>query len=442
MTRCRSRTLVTLLRFGWRAGLSLALLPAAVAAPVPTEARAPAPVVRVLLREAPTLELEAGSTVLRLGDASGRTLVELAPGARLQLVRSGPALEARLEGPTGPPRRVALPSGQAWIDPAPGRGTGGEAVLTLQQRRYRGRLLVRSEGDRLQAINLIDVESYLPSVVCSEMPASWPQAALRAQAVAARTYALRQRRPAEPFDLKATVASQVYKGVDAETDSTREAVRSTRSQVLVHGSSLINAVFHSSSGGLTENSGEIWRQQLPYLVSVPDFDQASPVHAWQLRVEPDKLAQAFREIDGAFSIEVLSTTTSGRIRQARVTGPRGSLLLSGAELRQRLGLRSTLARFDFEASPQAVPFPPPLPSLEGVFTPEGIRSLASGLVQAPWRTRRPPAAPTLLVSGRGYGHGVGMSQWGAYALALRGEDYRQILQHYYQGARIQPYSSL
>lgn len=442
MSRSRSRTLVTLLRFGWRAGLSLALLPAAIAAPVPMEARAPAPVVRVLLREAPTLELEAGSTVLRLGDGTGRTLAELAPGARLQLLRSGPSLEARLEGPTGPPRRVALPSGQAWIDPAPGRGNGGEAVLTLQQRRYRGRLLVRSEGDRLQAINLIDVESYLPSVVGSEMPASWPLAALRAQAVAARTYALRQRRPAEPFDLKATVASQVYKGVEAETDSTREAVRSTRSQVLVHGSALINAVFHSSSGGLTENSGDIWRQQLPYLVSVPDYDQASPVHVWQLRVEPDKLARAFREIDGAFRIEVLSTTSSGRIRQARVTGPGGSLLLSGAELRQRLGLRSTLARFDFEATPQAAPFPPPLPSLEGVFTPEGIRSLASGLVQAPWRASRPPAAPTLLVSGRGYGHGVGMSQWGAYALALRGEDYRQILQHYYQGARIQPYSSL
>ncbi|MCP9798154.1 SpoIID/LytB domain-containing protein, partial [Cyanobium sp. Lug-B] len=75
---------MTLLRFGWRAGLSLALLPAAVAAAVPTEARAPAPVVRVLLREAPTLELVAGSTVLRRGDATGRTLAELAPGARLK----------------------------------------------------------------------------------------------------------------------------------------------------------------------------------------------------------------------------------------------------------------------------------------------------------------------------------------------------------------------
>lgn len=422
--------------------MPLALLPAAVAGPVPIQAKAPAPVVRVLLQEAPSLELEAASGTLRVGDGAGRTLLELAPGARLQLRRSGPALEARLEGAAGGPRRVSLPSGQAWIDPAPGQRGNGDALLTLQQRRYRGRLLVRSEGDRLQAINLIDVESYLPSVVGSEMPASWPLAALRAQAVAARTYALRQRRPAAPFDLKATVSSQVYKGVEAETDSTREAVRSTRSQVLVHGSSLINAVFHSSSGGLTANSGEIWRQQLPYLVSVPDYDQASPVHAWQLRIQPDKLTQAFREINGAFRIEVLSTTSSGRIRQARVTGPGGSLLLSGAELRQRLGLRSTLARFDFEASPRAYPSLPPLPSLEGVFTPEGIRSLASGVVQAPWRTPRPPAAPTLLVSGRGYGHGVGMSQWGAYGLALRGEDYKEILRHYYQGVRILPYSSL
>ncbi len=206
---------------------------------------------------------------------------------------------------------------------------------------------------------------------------------------------------------------------------------------------LINAVFHSSSGGLTENSGEIWRQQLPYLVSVPDYDEASPVHAWRVRFEPDQLAKAFREIGGAFRIDLLSTTSSGRIRQARVTGPRGSLVLSGAELRKRLGLRSTMARFAFEAAPRpSYPFPPPLPALPGTFTPAGMESLAAGLVQAPWLASGPPAAAVLVVSGRGFGHGVGMSQWGAYGLALRGEDYQDILRHYYKGARILPYSSL
>ena len=442
MARCSWPTPVSFHPFGWRAGLPLALLPAALVAPAPVQAIAPEPVVRVLLQEAPSLELVAGRVPLRVGDGKGRTLLKIAPGERLVLRRNGPALEARLRSRAGASRRVSLPMGQTLIDPTPARGSSGEALLTLRQRRYRGRLLVRPAGESLQAINLINVESYLPSVVGSEMPASWPQAALRAQAVAARTYALRQRRPAAPFDLKATVASQVYKGVEAETDSTREAVRSTRSQVLVHGSKLINAVFHSSSGGLTANSGEIWRQQLPYLVSVPDFDQASPVHAWQLRIQPAKLTAAFREIGGAFDIQLLSTTSSGRIRQARVTGPRGSLLLTGAELRKRLGLRSTMARFTFEAPPRSYPFPPPLPALPGVFTQKAINSLAPGVIQASRLTPLRPAAPALVVNGRGFGHGVGMSQWGAYGLALRGEDYREILQHYYKGARILPYSSL
>jgi stage II sporulation protein D len=434
---------VSFLRLGWHAGLPLALLPTALAPPAPLQAKATEPVVRVLLQESPSLELEAGPNPLRVGDGRGRTLLQLAPGDRVLLRRRGSALEARLEGANGAPRKVSLPLGQAWIDPAPAaRADGDDGLLTLQQRRYRGRLLVRSEGDRLQAINLIGLESYLPSVVGSEMPASWPLAALRAQAVAARTYALRQRRPEAPFDLKATVASQVYKGVESETDSTREAVRSTRSQVLVHGSKLIEAVFHSSSGGLTENSGEIWRQQLPYLVSVPDYDEASPVHAWQVRIDADQLAKAFREIGGAHRIDLLSTTSSGRIRRARVTGPRGSLLLSGAELRQRLGLRSTMVRFAFESPQPAYTFPPPLPALPGTFTQERLESLAAGLVQAPWLAPRRPAAPVLVVNGRGFGHGVGMSQWGAYGLALRGEDYRDILQHYYTGARILPYSSL
>lgn len=441
MLRRPWRPLVTLLRSGWRAGLPLALLPA-LAGPVPLQAIAPAPVVRVLLQEAAMVELNAGSGVLRVGDGEGRTLLELVPGARLELRGSGANLEARRQDASGLGRWLSLPASQAWIEATPGKTDAGDAVLSLQQRRYRGRLLVRREGDRLQAINLIDVESYLPSVVGSEMPASWPLAALRAQAVAARTYALSQRRPAAPFDLKATVASQVYKGLESETDSTREAVRSTRSQVLVHGSALINAVFHSSSGGLTENSGEIWRQQLPYLVSVPDYDESSPVRAWQQRYEPRQLAAAFREINGAFRIEVLTTTSSGRIRLARVTGPGGALLLSGAELRQRLGLRSTLARFRFEAAPPAYPFPPPLPSLQGAFTPQNMSELVVGLIEAPWTAPRPAVAPSLVVNGRGFGHGVGMSQWGAYGLALRGEDYREILQHYYRGVRILPYSSL
>lgn len=420
---------------GWRLGLPLGLplvlLPATVAVQPPLAARAPEPVVRVLLQEAPSLELSvAGSSPLLVGDGRGRTLLEVPPGRRLRLQPDSGGLRAELLPAWGSAtaRVVPLPLREAWIDPAP----GSDSLLVLRDRRFRGRLQIRPDGSRLQAINHIGLESYLPSVVGSEMPASWPQAALRAQAVAARTYALRQRKPAAPFDLQATVASQVYKGVEAETASTRQAVASTRSQVLMHGTQLIDAVFHSSSGGVTENSGEIWSRQLPYLVSVRDFDDRSPVRTWQQRFEPADLRKAFPELGGLSGIDVLESSPSGRIRRARLSGPRGTLVVKGAELRKRLGLRSTLITFRFESAPPAA-------GTDLVSAAEGAPLTLPVLpVGRPGRAAEPPAA-TLVVDGRGFGHGVGMSQWGAYGLALQGRSHEQILRHFYRGVDVRSY---
>ena len=449
-------------RWSHALALPLALVWAAPARPVGTN-----PVLRILVRAAPAIDLGASGTVLRLSDARGQLLYVLAPGQSLRL-RSG-ARGVILERssstpgvPSGPlARDASRPAAQAtvapvlagelpevWVDSA---APGGLVPLGAAQ--YRGRLRVVPLGDRLQAVNYIGLESYLPSVVGSEMPAQWPLAALRAQAIAARTYAMAQRRPGQLFDLQATVASQVYKGVGAETTSTRQAVAQTNGQVLLYRGRLIDAVFHSCSGGNTENSGEIWNRQLPYLTSVPDFDQVSPVRNWSKAFEPQELRRAFVEIDGVTAIEPLVTSTSGRIRQARVTGPGGQLVVSGAELRRRLGLRSTLVRFQplAPAKPQTIAFavapasdavepstaepapgprpspgfrfrlapPPPLPPVAGL----------SGSVQS-------AAAPTLMAIGHGFGHGVGMSQWGAYGMALRGKSHAEILRHYYQGAEL------
>jgi stage II sporulation protein D len=382
------------------------------------------PQVRVLILEAESLPLAAQQQplVLRIGDqrlalAAGEEVVLRLAEGELVLERGG-----------GVERLQA--AREIWLEPASRPAEGGD--FQLKQRGYRGRLQVLVGGSGLRAINHVGLESYLPSVVGSEMPTSWPQAALRAQAVAARTYALRQRKPADPFDLSATVSSQVYKGVDAETPSTREAVLSTRGQVLMYGSSLANAVFHSSSGGATENSGDLWSQQLPYLVSVPDFDQASPVQAWQQRLEPEQLQQAFAEIGGAQRIDVLSTTSTGRVRQARVSGPSGTLVVSGAQLRSRLGLRSTMVRFELvpsELAASELAALPPLPLLPEQYEVGGFQPQ----VQLP--------LPSLLAVGRGYGHGVGMSQWGALGLAQRGQSYDQILRHYYRGTELRPYAS-
>ena len=349
--------------------------------------------------------------------------------------------------------------------------------IWLGSRRYRGRLQLLVRGGQVQVVNHLGIETYLTSVVGSEMPHKWPLPALQAQAVAARTYALRQRGKAGDFDVKATVSSQVYRGVESETPSTIEAVESTRSLVLVHAGRLINAVFHSSSGGATEPSGEVWRNQLPYLVSVADHDQHSPVHRWNKRFDDDELRDLFHEIGGVKRLQVLKTSSTGRVRTARVQGPHGSLVLTGRELRKRLGLKSTMVQFELingsvgsstassTAPTQTVSqsvsrAAPPLiglwqDSASGPDTTSSRSSRLASLLPPP-----PPPLPQLNPSafnsprldvregelvlearGQGFGHGVGMSQWGAHGLALQGADFRQILLHYYRGAEIRPYRS-
>jgi stage II sporulation protein D len=299
---------------------------------------------------------------------------------------------------------------ELWISPESATGS-----LWLQQRRYRGRLQLLVSNGRMQAINRLGIESYLPSVVGAEMPPQWPLEALRVQSVAARSYALRQLRPEATYDLKATVSSQVYRGLESETDSTREAVASTRSLVLTYANRVIDAVFHSSSGGYTENSGEVWPRQVPYLRSVADYDQASPVFRWTKQLDASTLLRSFREIGGVESIQPLQTTSTGRLTKVLVRGPEGELRIGASELRSRLGLRSTYVKFEV---------PPP----------------ASAPLEAlgDWLGLPPP--PRLLALGRGYGHGVGMSQWGAYGMAQQGQEFGQILRHYYRGTKLEPYN--
>jgi stage II sporulation protein D len=347
--------------------------------------------------------------------------------------------------------------------------------IWLGSRRYRGRLQFLVRRGQVQVINHLGIETYLASVVGSEMPHRWPLPALQAQAVAARTYALRQRGKAGDFDVKATVSSQVYRGVESETPSTIEAVESTRSLVLVHAGRLINAVFHSSSGGATEPSGEVWRNQLPYLVSVADHDQHSPVHRWNKRFDDDALRDLFRETGGVKRLQVLKTSSTGRVRTARVQGPRGSLVLTGRELRKRLGLKSTMVQFELindspdastasaiataQNDPQASTHAaPPLiglwqDSASGPDTTSSTSGRLAALLPPPplpplnrsvFNKPRPDLRAGEMVleaRGQGFGHGVGMSQWGAHGLALQGADFREILLHYYRGAEIRPYRS-
>ena len=202
----------------------------------------------------------------------------------------------------------------------------------------------------------------------------------------------------------------------------------------------------------------VWRRQHPYLVSVPDHDQHSPVHRWEQWFDSAGLRQRLPETGGLQDVEVLSRSASGRVREARLRGPRGSLVLSGGELRKRLGLKSTLVNFEMVSGGQRPPVKLPLRRVTATARP-GSRIERITASAARQRGARPPllvAPPPVLVSktsvrrwsagglqllvkGQGYGHGVGMSQWGAHGLAEQGAHFRSILRHYYRGAEVVPY---
>jgi stage II sporulation protein D len=215
---------------------------------------------------------------------------------------------------------------------------------------YRGKLVARPDSGSLNVINRVGLEGYLKGVVPDEVPPSWPAKALRAQAVAARSYALATGVNGVGFKLYDDTRSQVYGGATSEESSTNKAVRRTRGQVLKYGGEVITAYFFSSSGGRTENSeyGFSGGSPRPYLKSVRDpGDAASPYHRWKLSYSRGKMESLLgSRVKGKLKrIKITKRGVSPRIVKAKVIGSGGTTTVSGADLRTALGLRSTWAKF-------------------------------------------------------------------------------------------------
>jgi stage II sporulation protein D len=243
------------------------------------------------------------------------------------------------------------------------------------------------------AVARVGLESYVERAVAGEVWASWPVEALKAQAVVARTYALheRQRNAAQRYDVESSVLSQRFaRGPVAR--GIRAAARATAGEYLSWSDAPILAAFHSSAGGRTASASEVWGEDLPYLRSVESPDDAAPDYFWTYQIGLEDLRAALREAGldpRGRRVRVIERSPSGRAAQLEVLGAR----LSGRDLREVLGgraLRSAL--FDVRIE-------------DG-----NARFLGSGA-----------------------GHGVGLCQWGARELALRGRSYAEILTHYYPG---------
>ncbi|MDQ3729962.1 MAG: SpoIID/LytB domain-containing protein [Actinomycetota bacterium] len=231
-----------------------------------------------------------------------------------------------------------------------GAAAGGSSVRFAGVGSYRGDLRARSVNGSIYAINKVGIEGYVKGVIPNESPASWPQAALRAQAVAARSYALATTLNGDGYDLYDDTRSQVYGGLSSEASSTNEAARKTAREVIKSGGEIATAFFFSTSGGQTENSefGFSGGSPRSYLKSVNDpFDDVSPVHRWRVRFSESEFEA---KLSGLYSgnlkrIDILKQGRSPRIVEARVVGSNGSSVVSGDTLRFRLGLRSTWASF-------------------------------------------------------------------------------------------------
>ncbi len=301
----------------------------------------------------------------------------------------------------GRERRVE--AGRALRLPGPG-------PHQVEGRPYRGVVEIAPQpGGRLRVLNELPLEAYVAGTLLGEVHESWGEAVLEAQAVAIRTYALHRRAQAgaQGWDVEADTRGQVYLGLAGESEAAWRAVRATRGMVLAWNGELILAAFHATAGGRTASAAEVWGRPLPYLESVAvEGEEVSPDTYWRARVSSDELAAAAAALGADVGrlerIEIAGRTPSGRCASLRLHGSAGSAEVTAADLRRALGerrLRSTL----FELRP----------------APDGV-----------------------VFVGSGRGHGVGMSQWGARAMAERGAGYRAILGRFYPGARLVPVQAI
>lgn len=271
-------------------------------------------------------------------------------------------------------------------------GEAGDGVISVGGTRVRGDVVVLVGKSQLVVVNVLPLEDYLVGVLGSEMPKSFPVEALKAQAIAARTYALNKKldQYSQPFHLGSSVISQVYKGLDVEDPRTREAVEATRGLVLTWQLQPIEAYFHSSCGGRTETGAEALGRALPYLQAVDCPCGRLPTSHWTLDLKAADLKPIAAK---AGSVRVQGRSATGRAQRVEV----GARTVSAVTFRERIGYMK-LKSLNFE-----------------------IEKSGSG-----WK-----------VEGHGFGHGAGLCQWGARVYAEKGWGFQKILLHYYPGTELQ-----
>ncbi len=290
------------------------------------------------------------------------------------------------------------------------RGSGSftfteEGLLTtknsfvLNARRYSGALEARRVGGEWLYINHVPIDDYLTSVVSHEMSPTWHREALKAQAVVARTYLLTKmkERVDKPYDVDTTTNYQVYGGLKKNDGNARAAVAETHNEVLLHDGRLAETFFHSACGGTLASAQEVWGKALPYLtVRNSPYCSTAPVYKWQVKIPFSEIGRRLA-MRGVKNVTVAARSESKRVQTLRIATASGTKLVRADKFRVALGAIKVKSTFF------------------------GIARKGDGII----------------LTGRGFGHGVGMCQWGAKIQAdERGMSYRRILDHYFPGTSL------
>lgn len=353
-------------------------------------------------------------------------------------------------------------------------GNGG--FVTLGGRSYRGVMEIgRQLGTGITPVNIVDMEEYLYSVVPSEMPASWHIEALKAQAVAARSYSFASRGSHSHlgYELCDTIFSQVYVGVGNESARSTEAVQATKGLKAYHNGEIIMATYFSSSGGTTENSENVWVNSLPYLRGVEDTYESNGM-VWERTFTTEEITKITNangvNIGSVLNISIQETSEMGRVNHLLITGTDGTHSLHKEQIRTFFSpsTEGSLQSRNFEIVNGSINSNSNNNSANTYAVNQNVSiQYNHGTVQVPITSTfvlnskgeivhindsdisiqgtgnnnsssnsTTSTGNTITLSGKGWGHGVGMSQYGAFSMAEAGYTYQEILMHYYTGIEI------
>jgi stage II sporulation protein D len=278
------------------------------------------------------------------------------------------------------------------------------AALLVNGKGYRGSVEITTSGQGLLIVNELLLEDYLVGLINCEISSQWPMEAIKAQAVIARSYAIFQKeaRSNSPYHLESSVMDQVYEGCDIEDSRAARGVMETAGEVLTYNGKVIQAFYHSNCGGHTEASENVWGASLPYLRGVDcKYCLAAPSAKWEQSIPLGKLESLLKasgyQATGLKEIRGGQRNRSGRLNDLDLVTASGKVTIPAVAFRKAIGY-TVIKGTNFE-----------------------IRM----------------AGDDALFSGAGYGHGVGLCQWGAKKRAGDGFNYREILSYYYPGVRVE-----